>query len=53
MTLRRYTARWSTPLSRSSTKRCCSLSPWHDVRIITRTRRQIVFREKDAVPSIA
>ena len=23
MTLRRYTARWSTPLSRSSTKRCC------------------------------
>ena len=25
MTLRRYTARWSTPLSRSSSKRCYSL----------------------------
>jgi len=23
------TARWSTPLSRSSTKRCYSLLPWH------------------------
>jgi hypothetical protein len=29
MTLRRYTARWSTPLSRSSPNGANSLLPWH------------------------